>query len=49
VEEARFEGQPAIVIVASGRQDAAWVTAANCSSTSDRILATTTLPGTSAS
>jgi hypothetical protein len=49
VEEARFEGQPAIVIVASGRQDAAWVTAANCSSTSDHILATTTLPGTSAS
>jgi hypothetical protein len=49
VEEARFQGQPAIVIVANGRHDAAWVAAANCSSTSDRILATTTLPGTSAS
>jgi hypothetical protein len=47
VEKARFDGQPAIVIVANGRSDAAWVTAANCSSTSDRILATTTLPGTS--
>jgi hypothetical protein len=48
VEEARFQGQPALVIVASGRQDPAWVTAANCSSSSDHILATTTLPGTSA-
>jgi hypothetical protein len=49
VERARFQGQPAIVIVTNGRHDAAWVTAANCSSTSARILATTTLPGTSAS
>jgi hypothetical protein len=49
VEKARFQHQPAIVIVTNGRQDAAWVTAANCSSTSARILATTTLPGTSAS
>jgi hypothetical protein len=49
VEKARFQGQPAIVIVSSGRHDVAWVTAANCSSTSDHILATTTLPGTSAS
>jgi hypothetical protein len=49
VERARFQGQPAIVIVANGPRDAAWVTAANCSSTSARILATTTLPGTSAS
>jgi hypothetical protein len=49
VEKARFQGQPAIVIVASGRHDAAWVAAAGCSSTSDHILATTTLPGTSAS
>jgi hypothetical protein len=46
VEKARFEGQPAIVIVAaSGRHDTAWVTTANCG----RILATTTLPGTTAS
>jgi hypothetical protein len=49
VEKARFQGQPAIVIVANGRHDAAWVAAANCSSTSAPILATTTLPGTSAS
>jgi hypothetical protein len=49
VEKARFQGQPAIVIVTNGRRDATWVTAANCSSTSDRILATTVLPGTSAS
>jgi hypothetical protein len=49
VERARFQGQPAIVIVANGPHDTAWVAAANCSSASDRILATTTLPGTSAS
>jgi hypothetical protein len=47
VEKASFQHQPAIVIVASGRHDAAWVAAANCSSTSARILATATLPGTS--
>jgi hypothetical protein len=47
VEKARFQGQPAIVIVAvSGHHDAAWVTTAGCSASSDRILATTTLPGT---
>ena len=49
VEKARFQGQPAIVIVArSGLHDAAWVTASGCSSKSDHILATATLPGTSA-
>ena len=49
VEKARFQGQPAIVIVArSGLDDAAWVTASGCSSKSDHILATATLPGTSA-
>jgi hypothetical protein len=50
VEEARFQGQPAIVIVAvTGRHDTAWLTASGCSATSDHVLATTTLPGTSAS
>lgn len=45
VEKARFQGQPAIVIVAvSGHHDAAWVTTAGCSASSDHILATTTLP-----
>ena len=50
VERARFQGQPAIVIVAvSGDHDAAWVTAPGCSASSARVLATATLPGTSAS
>jgi len=50
VERAHFQGQPAIVIVAvSGGHDAAWVTAPGCSASSDRVLATATLPGTSAS
>jgi hypothetical protein len=49
VENARFQGQPAIVIVAvSGHHDAAWVTTPACSASSDHVLATTTLPGTSA-
>jgi hypothetical protein len=49
VEKARFQGQPAIVIVAvSGDHDAAWVTASGCSASSDHVLATATLPGTSA-
>jgi hypothetical protein len=49
VEKAHFQGQPAIVIVAvSGHHDAAWVTTSGCSASSDDILATTTLPGTSA-
>ncbi len=49
VEKARFQGQPAIVIVAvSGHHDAAWVTASGCSASTDHLLATATLPGTSA-
>jgi hypothetical protein len=48
VETARFQGQPAIVIVAvSGDHDQAWVTASGCSASSDHVLATATLPGTS--
>jgi len=47
IETARFQGQPAIVIVAaSGRHDVAWVTTSTCSASSDHVLATTTLPGT---
>jgi len=50
VERARFQSQPAIVIVAvSGDHKAAWVTASGCSASSDHVLATATLPGTSAS
>jgi hypothetical protein len=49
VERAHFQGQPAVVIVAvSGDHDTAWVTASGCSASSDHILATATLPGTSA-
>jgi hypothetical protein len=49
IETARFQGQPAIVIVAaSGRHDLAWVTTPTCSGSADHVLATTTLPGTSA-
>jgi hypothetical protein len=49
VEKAHFQGQPVIVIVAkSGSGDAAWVTASGCSASSDHVLATATLPGTSA-
>lgn len=49
VEQAHFQGQPALVIVAeSGHQDRAWVAAAGCSASSDHVLATATLPGTSA-
>ena len=48
VEKARFQGQPAIVIVAvSGDHDQAWVTASGCSASSDHVLATASLPGTS--
>ena len=49
VERAHFQGQPAIVIVAvSGHDRAAWVTASGCSASTDHVLATATLPGTSA-
>jgi hypothetical protein len=47
VENARFQGQPAIVIVASHQgSDMVWVTAPGCSATSDTVL--DTLPGISA-
>jgi hypothetical protein len=46
VENARFQGQPAIVIVASQQgSDTVWVTAPGCSATSDTVL--DTLPGIS--
>ena len=49
VERAHFQGQPAIVIVAvSGHERAAWVTASGCSASTDHVLGTATLPGTSA-
>jgi hypothetical protein len=49
VEKARFQGQPAIVIVAAdGSGGRAWVTSASCSAASDDVLAQTALPGTSA-
>lgn len=48
VENARFQGQPATVIVASSSGgDRAWVLAPGCSASSDRVLDTTTLPGIS--
>jgi hypothetical protein len=47
VENARFQGQPAIVIVASHQgRDTVWVTAPGCSATSDTVL--DTLSGISA-
>jgi hypothetical protein len=47
VENARFQGQPAIVIVASRQgSDTVWVTAPGCSATSDSVL--DTLSGISA-
>jgi hypothetical protein len=49
VERAHFQGQPAIVIVAvSGHHYQAWVAASGCSGSGDHVLATATLPGTSA-
>ncbi len=48
VENARFQGQPATVIVASSSGgDRAWVLAPGCSASSDHVLDTTTLPGIS--
>jgi hypothetical protein len=48
VEKARYQGQPAIVIVTrKGHGYVAWVTAPACSGGGGHILATTTLPGTS--
>jgi hypothetical protein len=50
VEKAHFQGQPANVIVAMrGDRDVAWVTTPACSGSSDYVLDTATLPGTSAS
>jgi hypothetical protein len=41
VENARFQGQPAVVIVASRQgSDTVWVTAPGCSATSDTVLDT---------
>jgi hypothetical protein len=49
VENAKFQGQPATVIVAtSSGGDRAWVLAPGCSASSDHVLDTTTLPGISA-
>jgi hypothetical protein len=49
VENALYQGRPATVIVASnGHGYAAWVLAPGCSATQGRVLAMTTLPGTSA-
>jgi hypothetical protein len=49
VETARFQGQPANVIVAvSGHRDEAWVTTPACSASSHYVLDTTALAGTSA-
>ena len=45
VERARFEGQQAIVIIASsGHGDMAWITRPSCSATSSDVVAQTTLP-----
>ncbi|MGH3149120.1 MAG: hypothetical protein ACRDOB_00095 [Streptosporangiaceae bacterium] len=49
VENARFQGQPATVIVArSGAGYRAWMLAPGCSASSYHVLDTTTLPGISA-
>jgi hypothetical protein len=49
VENARYRGQPATVIVASsGDGYTAWVMTPGCSATAGRVLDMTTLPGTSA-
>ena len=49
VEKAHFQGQPVTVIVAmSGHQREAWVAGGACSAANEDLLATTTLPGTSA-
>jgi hypothetical protein len=45
VERARYQGQPAIVIVASGRgAETAWVTGLGCSATESDLLDKTALP-----
>jgi hypothetical protein len=49
VESARFQGQPATLVVArTGTDDTAWIAGSHCSATSRDVLATTTVPaGTS--
>jgi hypothetical protein len=45
VESARFNGQPATIIVArTGQQDTVWVAGLNCSATSSDVLASITVP-----
>jgi hypothetical protein len=45
VERARFQGQPAIVIIASsGHGSMAWITSPSCSATSSDVVAQTALP-----
>jgi hypothetical protein len=44
VESARFEGQPATLVVArTGTDDTAWIAGPDCSATSPDVLATTTV------
>ena len=44
VESVRFEGKPAILIVArTGADDTAWIAAPDCSATSRHVLARTSL------
>lgn len=44
VEQARYQGQPAnVIIAATDHHDVAWVTTSGCSASSGHILATTTL------
>jgi len=45
VESVRFEGRPAILVVArTGADDTAWIAAPDCSATSQHVLASTSLP-----
>ncbi len=45
VESVRFEGRPAILVVArTGAVDTAWITAPDCSATNHHTLASTSLP-----
>jgi hypothetical protein len=45
VENARFEDQPALLVVArAGQDDTAWITVPDCSATNRHVLATTSVP-----
>jgi hypothetical protein len=45
VESARFEGKPAVLVVArTGADDTAWIATPDCSATSPHVLASTSLP-----